>query len=353
MRLASPWALLLLLTIPLLLWLQMRRQGHGTLKFSALQNALNAGCSLRRGLLALPLLLRLLALLLLVIALARPQLGRERIRDISHGIAIEMVVDRSGSMRAEMPYKGQQLTRLETVKRVFAQFVSGNSAGLKGRPNDLIGMVTFARYADTVCPLTLAHGALAEFLDKIKLVRRRSEDGTAIGDAIALAAARLQTAEETLAAQQRDSAGKTYEIKSKIIILLTDGENNCGKRSVGEAADLAAQWGIKIYAIGVGGGDSFATVRTPLGDYKVPTGGGVDVATLKEVAARTNGTFRLAEDARALAEIYAEIDALERSDVEAVRFVDYREMFVPFALAGLILVALENLLTCTLFRRAP
>ena len=116
---------------------------------------------------------------------------------------------------------------------MLLEFVAGNQAGLAGRPNDLIGLITFARYADTSCPLTLAHGALASFVEPVSLVSRKQEDGTAIGDAVALAAARLQKAEETLIrqTQQEGSRKPSYEIKSKIIILLTDGEQTAGRRT--------------------------------------------------------------------------------------------------------------------------
>lgn len=346
-------AFLLLLVLPALLALPLRRGRRGSLRFSSTVTAGLAGRSLRQRLLAVPLVLRVLALVLLVVALARPQQGRERVRDLSKGIAIEMVVDRSSSMAAEMEYAGERLNRLEVVKRVFEQFVHGNRDDLPGRPNDLIGLIAFARYADTVCPLTLGHGALSQFMEKVQLVQRRSEDGTAIGDAIALAAARLQTAEKTMAQQTREDAAK-YEIKSKIIILLTDGENNFGKRAPDQAAKLAAEWGIKIYAIGVGGRDSVRVMRTPLGNFKMPgPGGGVDETTLRRIAEATGGLFRGAESAKALHAVYREIDRLERSEVESVRFMDYREVFPPFAIAALLMLVFEVALRCTVFRRIP
>lgn len=352
MRFESPLAFLLLLLIPMLLWVRLRRPGRGSLRFPTIASAGQAGLSARQRLIALPLLLRVLALVLLVVGLARPQQGRERIRDFSKGIAIEMVVDRSGSMGAEMEYGGARLNRLDVVKRVFEQFVAGNGRDLPGRPNDLIGMIAFARYADTICPLTLGHGALAHFLERVQLVQRRSEDGTAIGDALALAAARLKTAEETLASQLGELS-QDYEVKSKVIILLTDGENNCGERTVEQAAELAQKWGIKIYAVGVGGGEAVTTIQTPFGNYKIPGRGGVDQRTLQVVADATGGLFRMADDAKALHKVYKEIDRLERSEVESIRFMDYRETFVPFAVAAIIALCLEIALRCTFFRRIP
>jgi Ca-activated chloride channel family protein len=244
------------------------------------------------------------------------------------------------------------MTRLETVKRVFEEFVTGNKKDLPGRPNDLVGMIAFARYPDTICPLTLAHGALERFLENLRLVQRQSEDGTAIGDALALAAARLKTAEADLARQMKEPETK-YEIKSKVIILLTDGQNNCGKRGPREAAELAAKWGVKIHAIGIGGQESVTTIHTPLGDYKVPGGPGVDEGMLKAIAQATGGICRLAEDEESLRAVYAEIDKLEKSEIEAVRYLDYRELFSPFALAALGLLALAVALGSTLVRKIP
>ena len=210
-----------------------------------------------------------------------------------------MVVDRSGSMGAEMEYRGKKLNRLEVVKRVFKDFVMGNGKDLSGRPNDLIGMIAFARYADTICPLTLAHGALIPFIDGVKLVKRKEEDGTAIGDGLALAAARLKTIQETLKKQLKKS-DNSYEIKSKIIILLSDGENNCGKYTPMQAADLAKKWGIKVYTIAIGGGDAVTSIRTPFGVYKIPLATRVDTTTLERIAKKTRGVFPQAKDAKSL-----------------------------------------------------
>ena len=351
MRFATPFALLALLALPFLVLVWRRRLRGVALGFSSLA-LLPASGSLRSRLLHLPFLLRLVALALVVIALARPQAGIEKVEETSRGVAIEMVVDHSGSMGAEMEFDGRAMTRLEVVKQVFSEFVSGNGLELKGRPSDLIGMITFARYADTVCPLTLAHGALAGFLGTIHLTPQESpENRTAVGDAIALAAARLHNAEETLARQTGAEANR-YQIKSKIIILLTDGQNNTGRHTPEAAAALAKEWGIKLYAIGVGG-DDVVKVQTLLGTRLVRTGEGVDRDTLTQLAESTGGLFRLAEDAQALRAVYQEIDRLEKSEVESVRYVDYKEYFVPFALAALVLLALEIVLGCTLLRRLP
>jgi Ca-activated chloride channel family protein len=348
----SPWAFLLLIIIPALPLIRRFTIKKGAVSFSSTTNAARAGRSLRQRLHALPTVIRLMALACLVIALARPQTGREQIVDISKGVAIEMVVDRSGSMGAEMEFDGRQMSRLDVVKEIFKNFALGDGQDLLGRPNDLIGMIAFARYPDTICPLTLAHGALSPFLDTIKLVQVRSEDGTAIGDALALAAARLEKADEAIA-RQRSGNKKSYEIKSKIIILMSDGENNAGKRDPIEAAKLAAKWGIKVYTIAIGGGQAVQSVRTPFGVYKMPIEQRVDTSALKQIADTTGGFFREATDADSLSSIYEEIDQMEKSEIESVKFIDYNESFIPFLILGLMFIGLEILLSNTIFRKIP
>ncbi|RJX32927.1 MAG: VWA domain-containing protein [Desulfurivibrio sp.] len=355
MRFATPWALLALLLIPLLLYYQFRRRRHPALTYSAIALFRPLGGTWRQRLASLPLVLRALALILLVTGLARPQQGIEKTYDISHGIAIEMVIDRSSSMGEEMVFNNNATSRLEVVKKVFAEFVSGNGRELAGRPNDLIGLVSFARYPETVCPLTLAHEALSGFMEKVQLVTSRAEDGTSIGDGIALAAARLQKAEEQLSRQNKqdktDSAGH-YEIKSKIIILLTDGAHNAGNLTPLEAARLAASWGIRIYTIGIGedvdtsGIQGFFARLNRLAQ-------GVDKKTLAEIAKTTGGIFRLAADADSLRTIYAEIDRLEKSEMESVRHIDYAEHFPVFVLTALALLVLEMTLRSTVLRKIP
>jgi Ca-activated chloride channel family protein len=351
MHFHSPWMFLLLFAIPAVLFLRRLAHKTGTIRFSEVSHAAASGHSLRQRLSNLPLILRVAALVCLVIALARPQTGMEKTRDISEGIAIQMVVDRSGSMGAEMTYQGTQMTRLDVVKKVFLDFALGNGKDLSGRSSDLIGMIAYARYPDTICPLTLAHDTLPMFVDNTKLVSQKPEDGTAIGDALALAAARLETAETALK-KQRKEMPNAYKIKSKIIILLTDGQNNTGKRTPMEAAELAAKWGIRVYAIAIGGGES-GMVRTPFGVFQVPGGAETDTSTLKAIAEKTGGVFREAKNADALSEIYKEIDQLEKSEIQTVRYVDYKEGFLPFALLAFGLIIGEILLSCTVFRRLP
>jgi Ca-activated chloride channel homolog len=351
MRFESPIAFLLLLLIPILLWIRAYRHKNSAIRFSNIAIASKAGKSLRQRLLWLPDFLRFAAIVLFITALARPQSGFEQVRETSMGIAIEMVLDRSGSMSAELEYRGMQMTRFDAVKKVFEEFAVGGSQGLEGRPNDLIGMIVFARYPDTVCPLTLAHGALPQFLKSAKIVQTREEDGTAIGDALALAAARLATAEDSL--KGRNDSSTSYKIKSKAIILLSDGENNYGKRTPMEAAELAAKWGIKIYTVAIVGGETVASIQTPFGVYKVPTMQRVDTSALKAIAEKTGGFFREAEDVKSLREIYKEIDKMEKSEIESIKYTDYKERFLWFCLAGLMLIVLESILKSTYFRKMP
>jgi Ca-activated chloride channel family protein len=294
----------------------------------------------------------------LIIALARPRKGTVLSEISTEGVAIEVVVDRSGSMQTEMDYYGQKLNRLEVSKKVLSDFISGDKKGLSGRSSDLVGLITFARYADTKCPLVHSHDALLEFLNKTQLVRIRSEDGTAIGDALALAAARLKKAEEEI--QQRkiqlglqDSDKEEFEVKSKAIILLTDGINNTGQYDPIEAAQMAKEWDIKIYTIGIGSAHAYTTVQTLLGSYKVPTRQELDERLLKAIAESTGGFYGKATDAKAFRKIVEKIDALEKTEVKSVQYTQFAEHFGPWTLAALVMLACEIFAGCTIFRKIP
>ena len=342
--------------LPLLWWLRTRKIAtrRGAIRFSWTKNAAKPGRSLRQRLAFIPTVLRVAALILIIVAIARPQKGLEKVRDLNKGIAIEMVVDRSSSMGAEMVYDGQRMNRLDVVKQVFETFVLGDGDDLKGRGSDLVGMIAFSRYADTVCPLTLAHGALPRFLDTVHLAKQQTEeDGTAIGDAVALASARLKTAEEVMAAQAPDRTDR-YNIESKIMILLTDGQQTAGERDPMAAAKMAKEWGIKIYTIAVGGEEAIQSRYSIFGSFlSSMRGQQMDTSTLRAIAEETGGRFFEAQNAEALKEVYSSIDELERSEIESIRFMDYRELFVRFAIAALLAVALEIALNCTVFRKIP
>ena len=319
----SPQAFLLLLAVPLLVYLKIKSSGRGY-AFPSFEMLSGERRTLRERLAYLPEIFLLLAFLFFVIALARPQRGFSEVKQITNGIAVEMVVDRSGSMGAQVDNSSN---RLDAVKKIFKGFVAG-------RPDDLIGLISFARYADTHAPLTLAHDVLPRFIDTISLVSVESEDGTAIGDALALGAARLHTAKEE----------EGYEIKSRVLILLTDGVNNAGRRTPDEAADLAAGWGIKVYAIGF-------SQPTMIGQLLGTGRFNVDEDSLKSIAEKTGGKYFRAGDEKSLEAVFKEIDNLETSEVEAYSYKQYREAFMPFALIGLAFLLLYGILSATVFRR--
>ena len=359
----SAWTLSLFLILPVLAYLLLRKKRTAAVKFPSLVDMKSCRISWRIRFRPLLLIARLVCVALLIIALARPRKGTVLSEITTEGVAIEVVADRSGSMQTEMDYYGQKLNRLEVVKKVLSDFINGNKKKLAGRSNDLIGLVTFARYADTICPLVLSHNVLLEFLKKTEIVRLRSEDGTAIGDAIALAAARLKRAEEELRqrkAQLLQAGEETlgeqqagFKIKSKVIILLTDGVNNAGEHNPLQAAKLAKNWGIKIYAIGIGSSQAYTTIQTPLGTYKMPTGQNLDERLLKAIAEETGGFYGRADSAKTLEKIVERIDKLEKTEVKSIQYTQYAELFSPWALAALLVLALEMLVSCTVFRKIP
>lgn len=345
----APWALLLLLIPLVLLFIRIRRRPAATLPTESIAHHLPK--SLRQRLLWLPRALLALSIAAGIIALARPQLGEGRVLTSTDAVAVQLVIDRSSSMSLAMPFENQDVMRLDIVKRVVRDFLLGDGKGLTGRPADLIGLVQFAGFADTACPMVRDHRVLATLVESMTIATRQ-EDGTAIGDGLALAAARLHTAEEDLKSRHNELAEEDFRIKSKIMILLTDGDNNRGKYDPVDAAKLAAQWGIKVYAIGLGG-DAYQIMRTPFGDRRIPVRGDVDEKTLKAVAETTGGKYYRAEDGQALREIYADIDRLEKSTVKTIDFTDYTELFAPFAMAAAGLLALRGLLSALWLRRSP
>ncbi len=360
----SPWALLLFLLLPFLGYVMFRRKRGAAVKFPSLLDVRSCPVSWRLRLRPLLAAVRLLCLTLLILAFARPRKGTVLSEISTEGVAIEAVVDRSGSMSTEMDYYGEKQDRLEVVKHVLGDFIEGDRKDLRGRTGDLIGLVTFARYADTVCPLVLSHGVLSEFLKQTQIVTLRQEDGTAIGDAIALAAARLKKAEEEIQRRnvalgfagegdtpQRDMTG--FKIKSKAVILLTDGRNNTGRYSPLEAAELAKKWGIKIYTIGIGSAQAYRTVQTLLGTFRMPAQQELDEELLKAIADRTGGFYSRADDAQSLRDIVRKIDEMEKTEVTSVQYTEYAEQFGSWTLPALVLLCLEMLAGCTVFRKIP
>lgn len=361
----APWFLLLLLLLPAIWWRWWRRGSQASVRFSSLALLRGSRGSLRTRLRFLVPLLRSFVVVLLAVSLARPQAEDEQARIFSEGIAIQLLVDRSGSMMAmDFSISGKRVNRLDAVKRVVREFVEGDKDELRGRDDDLVGMIVFAGFADSRCPLTLDHAYLLDTLQQTEIVdaRRegREEDGTAIGDAIALAVEKLRDLE------RRQSRMEAARIKSKIMVLLTDGENNRGEISPQQAAEMAAAFGIKIYTIGAGtkGMAPFPTVDMFGRERLVAQPVNIDEDTLKEIARTTGGQYFRATDTDSLKQIYTQIDQLERVKVEEKRYAARRDLATApitlgkLRLPSLLLTAfgllgLEVLLANTVFRRVP
>ena len=361
MELYSPWVLLMLLILPALAYLMVYKKRTAAVKFSSLTDIKSCPVSWRLRFRPLLTGARFVCLGLLIVALARPRKGTVLSEISTEGVAIEVVVDHSGSMQTEMDYYGKKLNRLETAKNVLVDFIGGDKKELSGRSSDLVGLITFARYADTICPLVLSHNVLLEFLKRTEIVKLRNEDGTAIGDAIALAAARLKKSEEEiqqrrvrLGLDEQDNAEQSdFKIKSKVIILLTDGINNTGEYDPLQAAELAKKWGIKIYTIGIGSGQGYATIQTIMGSFKIPTQETIDEGLLKTIAENTGGFYGRADDAQALKKIVQKIDSLEKTKVKSIQYTQYAERFGPLTFVAISLLGLEMLAGCTVFRKIP
>ena len=343
MQIGNYSALLLLLVIPLMLYIKKRYSKNASVKVSSIHNFKRLKPTLKQRLRVIPLILRIIAVILLVLAIARPRVGRDKVLNRSDGIAIEMVLDRSSSMNAGMRYQGKESNRLEVAKVVFEDFILGNSE-LAGRSNDLVGIVSYARYSDTICPLTLDHKTLPEFLKQIHLPVSEIEDGTAIGDAIELAAARLYTAEKELK-NRKLLKSEDSGIKSKIIILLTDGQDNASRTSLEQAVKICSEWGIKVYTIGIG--------ENQRGGFFASRSNGVDTRSLKYISQKTGGKFYLADSDSTMEQIYKNIDELEKSEVESIKYTEYAERFMELATLALAVLILELLLRATLFRVIP
>lgn len=352
-RFAS-WAWLLL--IPLAIWLLYRRTAKkasiGVL-YSNVKGLESPPASIWEYINWLLPWMEGLSICLMLVALARPQMGRTETQIHGQGIAIELILDISGSMEAlDFKIDGAEVDRLTAVKHVVKDFVGGQSIhGLKGRPADQIGLVAFGGYADSRCPLTLDHTALLYIVDELAVPSAirdargnilneqalQEELSTAIGDGLALGLEQL----------------KNSKAKSRIAVLLTDGDNNAGIVDPREAAMLAKQLGIKVYTIGIGRDGVVPMPRSDIfgGTMIVPTTLTFDEALLKEIASDTGGSYFHASDTGGLAEVYAQIDELEKSDIEESQYARYRELFPSFLLPGLCLIGIVHILRQTRFRR--
>ena len=324
MTFARPWLLLLLLVLALWWWMR-RRRATPAARYSDV--TLPAQAARRAWWVMLPPALRALAVAALVFAAAGPRIGGDTVEVKQEGIAIVITIDISSSMLAE---DFAPSNRLEVAKRQAIGFIRGRTA-------DRIGLVAFAGEALTQVPVTLDYPVIEQAVMDLKI--GSLDDGTAIGSGLATAVNRLRRAPD----------------KSKVILLLTDGENNKGLIDPRTAAATAAAFGIKVYTIGVG----------TIGQAPIPTGRGlggfryemlpvrIDEPLLQEIAQKTGGRYFRAKDSEALSRIFRQIDALEKTPIQVTRYTRFDETTRPLILLGLGALALELLIATTLVVRVP
>jgi Ca-activated chloride channel family protein len=327
-----PWLLLLLLALPVVALLRGKIGGTPGILFSSTKLVMAVGKRRRSRAGAVLASLLYGAMACLIVALARPQLGRTLERIQASGVDIMLVLDVSGSMMAEDYTIGSsRVNRIDAVKRVTQQFI-------EARPNDRIGIIAFAGRPYLVSPLTLDHEWLIRNLDRVQL--GLVEDGTAIGSALASAVSRLK---------DRDS-------KTKLIVLLTDGANNAGKVLPLTSAEAAKALGMKIYTVGAG---SDGPVPVPVG--KDMFGKTVyrkmvfdfDEKLLDQIAKIGDGKYFRAADTDTMDKTFREIDRMEKTKIEVEKSADYRDLFPLFLALGVILLGAEAVLSQTLWRRLP
>ncbi len=324
---AYPYLLYLLLLIPIFVYFYIRKfkTNVAEINFPSLKILEGAKKTLRERLVHLPFTLKMLSLAFLIVAAARPQTFSTGENVYTEGIDIVMLLDISGSMLAE-DFKPN---RLEAAKKVIDKFI-------QGRKNDRIGLVIFARESFTQCPLTIDYSVLRELLKQIK--SGMLEDGTAIGIAIANGVNRL----------------KDSKSKSKIMILLTDGVNNAGEIDPITAAQIAKDYGIRIYTVGVGTrGKAPYPFMTPFGKQYQMVPVEIDENTLRQIAQITGGKYFRATDNRKLAEIYRAIDKMEKTRIRVTSYRHASEKFYSYAGIGLLFLLIEILLSNTYLKNLP
>lgn len=317
---------LFLLLIPLIAWYVWRYKKLGaSLQFSSLMGFARVPKSWKYYFRHSVFVSFIISLSFLIVALARPQSSNSWQDVTTEGIDIVISLDISSSMLA-MDF---QPNRIEAAKDVAIQFVSG-------RPNDKIGLVVFSGESFTQCPLTTDHAAIINLFKDIE--SGMIEDGTAIGNGLATAVSRL----------------KESNAISKVIILLTDGENNRGEIAPVTAAELAKTYGIRVYTIGVGTiGTAPYPVQTPFGVQVRDMDVKIDESTLQKIADATDGKYFRATNNNKLADIYKEIDKLEKSKIDVTQYSKKDEQYLKFALIGTLFLILGLILKNTIFRNVP
>ena len=321
---ANPKLLWLLLLVPLsIIWYILRhKKQEAAVIFSDLKGMVKLPKTWKAYLRHLLFALKMAALALLIVALARPQSSSTNSTSNIEGIDIVMAMDVSGSMLA----RDLKPDRLTAAKNVASDFV-------KGRPGDRMGLVIFSGETFTQVPLTTDHGVMLNMLAEMK--NGLIEDGTAIGDGLATAISRL----------------KDSEAISKVVILLTDGMNNAGSVDPYTAAEIAKLYGIRVYTIGVGTyGTAPYPVQTMFGTQMQQIKVEIDEKLLTTIANSTGGKYFRANNNQKLDEIYQEIDKLERSKIEVTEFRRLHEEFYPLLAWAIALLLLEFLLRKTIFR---
>lgn len=316
-RFAQPLFLLFLLVIPLLIWraIKLGLRSEGSMKFSAVSLFSTLHPSFLAKYWYLPVVFRMFTIALLIFAFARPQAGIREEEILTEGIDILIVLDNSGSMKAE-DFKPN---RLGAAKERVKKFI-------EGRKNDRIGLVAFAAKSYTRCPLTLDYYILEDFLDRMDFTPQE-DDGTAIGMGLATAVKRI-----------RES-----KAKSKVLVLLTDGRNNRGQIDPMTAADLASTSNVRVYTIGVGtkGEAPYPVVDPRFGKRYIMLPEEIQEDVLMEIAEKTGGLYFRATDKNALAEIFSKIDAMEKTKMEMKVSVNYRELFTFFFYPAVLLFIFE------------
>lgn len=331
MTFAHPYLLLLLPLLPVLAWLKGKRGQQAAFLYSSIQLVKGIVGLTRTSVGQILLKMRWLALALFIVALARPQLGEGETKIMASGIDIVVAIDLSGSMAAEdFEINHERVSRLAIAKEVLEKFVAK-------RPSDRIGLVAFAGRAYVAAPLTLDHDFLLQNLQRLNL--GTIEDGTAIGSGLSAALNRL----------------RELKSKSKIVILMTDGQNNAGKVPPLTAAEAAQTLGVKVYTIGVGTHGTAPMPRIDPFGRKVYVSIPVDIdeESLKAIAEKTSGRYYRADSTETLREIYAEIDKLEKTEIQIKKYQRYRELFPWVVLAGLVVLMLEIILSNTVWRKLP